>query len=270
MLKAHEHALLVTAAIRPWRTALALFVLVSTLLNWQLVLVPCTTCFDFETVAAHEIGHVLGIGHPTTSPYLKISSPESESREDVACGTRLQTALEVGVAADGAAEAVVDVGETIMSASSRFERNACIGQDDLDALNALYPACDEGANLGSPLCAQSRRSLGATRLLTVVLIPLVSCVCLVFAVVSVARRRAWRIIGRLKALEGGSARDKPAMSDQLSAMPKSAASSYAHTRACVLRADSSRMLRGGSSGSLPAAQGTAATANAGKSLPTRA
>lgn len=47
-LSAPEHALLVVASVRPWRTALALFVLTSSLLMWQLVLLPCTTCYDFE------------------------------------------------------------------------------------------------------------------------------------------------------------------------------------------------------------------------------
>ena len=32
-----------------------------------LIFEPCFDCYDFEGAAVHEIGHVLGLGHPNTA-----------------------------------------------------------------------------------------------------------------------------------------------------------------------------------------------------------
>jgi len=48
-----------------WTTVLFLFLLVPLPLYF-FVFRPCFQCYDFEAAAVHEVGHVLGLGHPNT------------------------------------------------------------------------------------------------------------------------------------------------------------------------------------------------------------
>jgi len=61
-------------------TAIKLVLFVTPLLFYFFIFLPCWDCFDFEAAAVHEVGHVLGLGHPD------LASQELHSACDPSCG----------------------------------------------------------------------------------------------------------------------------------------------------------------------------------------
>ena len=46
---------------------------------------PCWQCYDFEAAIAHEIGHVLGFGHPDTAPHENLE--QSSNLTNATCAS---------------------------------------------------------------------------------------------------------------------------------------------------------------------------------------
>jgi len=181
----------IAAKFRPERVALAVSSLVVLPLLWQKVFIPCLQCYDFEATATHEMGHVLGLGHPNSAPSLHPSASmgEAKAREAIACDDQNDDTLDI--------RGGVPLGTgnySIMEPVTQFKPQSCIGQDDLDGLNALYPTCKPGAAaiLSPPLCVKSKRSSGVARLLGTFLIPTGVCSLVVFLAIHVARRYSKR------------------------------------------------------------------------------
>lgn len=194
-----ERALLAFSRVHAARLCVALCVLLSSAIVWQSMIVPCVRCYDFEAAVAHEIGHALGVGHTTQAPTLVLNEPAEHAREDVACARALEGALHVGSHQGPRAAADSPSEPPLMASVHQFPAYPCIGQDDLDALNTLYPSCDPQANLGPPVCVpRPRQPLGLERAKSLLALPLALCVGLVALLTRILRRRAKSLLARVE------------------------------------------------------------------------
>ena len=166
--------------------------LVSPITFYFSVFMPCWECFDFEAAAAHEIGHVLGLSHPDEIP---LTAP---GRPGEAGG--VNTMLSANVSRAGGfdclrpwASAVegpngTDVRPSIMRTLTQHNPTVCLSEDDLEALNVLYPDCSASL-ITVPVCYYQRKYIGMLRFLAITLIPIVITMVVVIAINELVRAR---------------------------------------------------------------------------------
>ena len=82
------------ASLSPLVNLGALFCLIFPPIFYERIFLPCWECYDFEAAVAHEVGHVLGFGHPDDIPEINLVAPFIGEREVGELG-------EVGVHARG-------------------------------------------------------------------------------------------------------------------------------------------------------------------------
>jgi hypothetical protein len=167
------------------------------------IFLPCWDCYDFTAAATHEIGHVLGLMHPDASAELglnlwyrrdnlsvhlapaerKVNCTEPWSR--VGIWPNSTEALDA-IAASGdpaamTAKRMLEANEasagvpswgSVMATFTFNNPGTCIFQDDLDALNVLYPTCEEAVLL--PQCDHAQTFLGLVRLSMYVGLPVIT------------------------------------------------------------------------------------------------
>lgn len=96
----------------------------------------CQRCVHFPSLALHEIGHVLGIGHPDELAQFNLDTDNSpENAVNIDC-TNPSAGLRYLPNIDGAA---IAIGKDVHS-SGRWLRGPTY--DDIAARDALYPHCE--------------------------------------------------------------------------------------------------------------------------------
>ena len=147
---------------------------------------PCWECYDFEAAVAHEVGHVLGFGHPDAAPEDNLVS---------ACGITNATCRQPF---DCAAQAAYDPAEqSIMHSLTQHAPRTCLSLEDMRGLYFLYPLCD---TLQPALvsCVKGRRLSGWLRLAIVVGVPFLLAVVAILVPLTCLR---WRDQRRLRQLD---------------------------------------------------------------------
>ena len=203
--KESAHKLLLKFLSRQWLTwATGILVIFPNVLYFGLLL-PCLNCVSFEALVVHQIGIALGLA-PLTDEVATwgVRTMVGASRlarghvlDNTTCGN---THLKPGVS--GSSLELTDWSEgcsgddpwtcserdfSVMLRPSPYHNRACLSQDDLDALNILYPSC-KGAN-SEPICIRSDRNHFWINFVCMGCVPLVAVALLAFAGLLLARRR---------------------------------------------------------------------------------
>ena len=201
--KEAAHKLLLYFLSRQWFTWIIGILIIFPNVAYFGLLVPCLDCLSFEALAVHQVGIALGLAPLTdeTATWGVASLPEGATCDngDGPC------CLVDGVlkpATPGSLLELTDWSEacsgddpwtcserdfSVMLRPSPYHNRACLSQDDLDALNNLYPPC-KGANT-QPICIRSDRNHVWINFMCMGCIPLVALALLAFVGLLLARRR---------------------------------------------------------------------------------
>ena len=131
------------------------------------IFLPCWECFDFEAAAAHEVGHALGLMHPDQA----VASGTNLVWSGIGDGAARAAPCDDPWSAVVAAPPDASVAPSIMLAFTQFNKGVCLSQDDLDALNTLYPLCDH--RVATPQCYKTESYIGLMRLGVLVGMPVI-------------------------------------------------------------------------------------------------
>jgi hypothetical protein len=143
------------------------------------IVLPCWECADFEAAILHEAGHFLGLSHPDYVPnnlvadvstYNPAPNPSNTYQEELANGVRLYESgscsvlslwegTREGTPPNVSTEAVSTPGvhwgsqrvrNSVMEAFTQHNPSPCLYDDDVEALNVLYPDCSPASRGPKP------------------------------------------------------------------------------------------------------------------------
>jgi hypothetical protein len=176
------------------------------------IVAPCWECYDFEAAAVHEIGHVLGLGHPDAIvPQRKAGTSPVEYHPTGSNVYSTYTVSNAGMkpydskgfpsdlcmnpwehVVDGVWDQANDmnpdsgVRQAIMYSLTEHNPKVCLTSDDIEAIYTVYPLCDgralpsstglkkgEAGNEREGLeCYKTQLYIGAVRVLIYIFVPI--------------------------------------------------------------------------------------------------
>jgi len=184
-------ALLTCDSLGFYRLTMRLLLVMLPWAFYKAIFLTCWECYDFEAVAAHQIGHMLGLGQPNILPaeLLPFQGPAGQNSYNwqLAAGWQQNStncyfpwdAVEAGIP-PGLREDQINPSTgnrwALMDAIDKHNPRTCLTDDDLEGLNTLYPTCS-GA-ITQPQCSkQSLYFLGWFRVCIFLIGPLIYAIC---------------------------------------------------------------------------------------------
>lgn len=179
------------STLSPGGNVLLVFLLICPPIFYERIFLPCWECYDFEAVVAHEVGHVLGFGHPDDKPEANLAAKcamtNATCRDSFGLCASPSAYVEGGSGGD----------RSIMHSMTQRASRTCLSPEDLNGLHLLYPLCD-GSQPTSVACTKGRILSGWLRLAIVVGVPVLFAVLFVLLPLTCLR---WRDQRRMKRLD---------------------------------------------------------------------
>jgi len=175
------------SSLSPCGNVLVIFFVIFPPIFYDRVFMPCFECYDFEAAVAHEVGHVLGFGHPDELP-----------QENLVGGACVMGNATCRQPFDCATQAVYTSSErSIMHSLTRHAPRTCLSLADMHGLHLLYPLCD-ALQPTTVSCIKGRRTSGWLRLAIVVGVPFLLAVVVILVPLTCLR---WRDRRRMRVLD---------------------------------------------------------------------
>ena len=153
------------------------------------ILQPCWDCFDFESAAVHEVGHLLGLAHPDT-----LASWQRTALVPMGAESCMQP-LDHLVWTEDLTDVEPHDPASVMLAFTQHPKEVCLSADDLEGLNYLYPVCSGAVRTDEISCFKSERNIGWARLAMWVFLPVMCLMLLLICIIDIIKRHQNQRLG---------------------------------------------------------------------------